>query len=63
MTLIDPDQDPEGDPEVMTMILGIAQEMDQDIDMENTKMKEDEKNSLSGNDYVGFSFLVFMTFT
>ena len=51
---VDPDQDAE---KKVLIILEIFQEIDPEIDMENMKMKEETRNSLSGNGYFGFTFL------
>ena len=59
MNFVDPDEDPE---EEVLIILEMFREIDPEIDMENTKMKEERRNRLSGNGYFGFTFFFSITF-
>ena len=58
VSFMDPDRDPEADPEVL-MISRISQEIDPEIDMENVKLKEEMKCRLNGDGYFGFTFSFF----
>ena len=63
VNFMDPDRDPEADPEVL-MISVTSQEIDPEIDVENMKLKEAMKCRLSGDAYFGFTFSFFsITFT
>ena len=58
VNFIDFNRDPVADPEAL-IISETSQKIDPERDMENLKMKEEEKNMLSGDGYFGFTFSFF----